>query len=418
METLRQFASLVNERQILLVGLLAALCVATERFTAIALIGVLLCAALHWVLCGRPVVATTVDLPVLLLLAMAGVALLVTVLPDTTYPQIFRLVVSIGLFYAIIGWATNESRLRIALVVLGSSGVALSLMAFFTVRWYLIGGKLPFVPVDIYPQLNAIANDSINPNVMAGYLALVVSFLVAVVLFGWGQLARWLRALILFAIGLPLGVIVLTQSRGGLLALALSLLALLALRWRWGWLLALALLGVAGLAVANIGAGVFTDSLTGGGISGSVVDRMEVWSRGIYMVQDFFFTGSGMGSFNHVVREFYPFMIAAPDVPHAHNLFLQVAIDLGVPGLIAWLTILFLIIAAAWQVYRQGLATNNHLWAGYGAGFLASLVVLVAHGMLDAVTWGMVRPAVLVWGLWGIIVAAWHVQLNQRQAQP
>ena len=38
-----------------------------------------------------------------------------------------------------------------------------------------------------------------------------------------------------------------------------------------------------------------------------------------------------------------------------------------------------------------------------GAGFFCSQLALATHGMTDAVTWGMVRPAPLVWVIWGTI---------------
>ena len=62
---------------------------------------------------------------------------------------------------------------------------------------------------------------------------------------------------------------------------------------------------------------------------------------------------------------------------------------------------------------------NNHRgWAaGLGAGFLGSQLALITHGIMDAVTWGMVRPAPLVWGIWGTALAAWLVLVVQHQQQ-
>jgi putative inorganic carbon (HCO3(-)) transporter len=40
---------------------------------------------------------------------------------------------------------------------------------------------------------------------------------------------------------------------------------------------------------------------------------------------------------------------------------------------------------------------------------LCSQVALVVHGLTDAVTWGMVRPAPLVWALWGLAMASGYV---------
>jgi putative inorganic carbon (HCO3(-)) transporter len=44
--------------------------------------------------------------------------------------------------------------------------------------------------------------------------------------------------------------------------------------------------------------------------------------------------------------------------------------------------------------------------AALGAGLLGSQIALIVHGLTDAVTWGMVRPAPVVWALWGTVIAA------------
>jgi putative inorganic carbon (HCO3(-)) transporter len=65
-------------------------------------------------------------------------------------------------------------------------------------------------------------------------------------------------------------------------------------------------------------------------------------------------------------------------------------------------------------LFRDG-QTRHHPWAaGLGAGLLGSETALVIHGLTDAVTWGMVRPAPLVWGIWGTAIAAWYVLFSSR----
>ena len=68
------------------------------------------------------------------------------------------------------------------------------------------------------------------------------------------------------------------------------------------------------------------------------------------MVLDFPFTGIGMGSFTEVAESLYPFFSSPGRVFHAHNLFLQAIVDLGIPGLIAWFAIIMIVILVSWQV--------------------------------------------------------------------
>ena len=141
------------------------------------------------------------------------------------------------------------------------------------------------------------------------------------------------------------------------------------------------------------------------------------------MVQDFPFSGAGMGSFGPVADLLYPFFLAAPDtIPHAHNLFLQVAVDLGIPGLIAWLSVLGASLAAAWSACRRPArrreAAGFDLLSGLGAGLLGSQVALIVLGLTDAVTWGMVRPAPLVWAIWGLAAAAANLRASYKGKLP
>jgi len=114
-----------------------------------------------------------------------------------------------------------------------------------------------------------------------------------------------------------------------------------------------------------------------------------------------------MGTFKQVANSIYPFFLAGPDaeIPHAHKIFLQVGVDLGLHGLVAWLALLILVCVCAWLVYRRGRRQGDAVLAALGAGLLASQVALVVHGLTDAATWGT-RPAVVVWAIWGLAMAA------------
>ena len=156
------------------------------------------------------------------------------------------------------------------------------------------------------------------------------------------------------------------------------------------------------------------EAISTNAILGGIDGRLDVWSRAIYMIQDFPFTGVGMGTYGRVADMLYPFFLSTPGrVQHVHNLFPQIAVDLGIPGLIVWLSIWILMVFTSFQLYRHGNKIRDKLESGLGAGLLCSQIALASHGMLEAVTWGMVKPAPLVWVIWGITVAGWYV-LSKR----
>ena len=142
---------------------------------------------------------------------------------------------------------------------------------------------------------------------------------------------------------------------------------------------------------------------------GSYESRLEIWGRATYILQDFSFTGIGMGLFGNLVDLIYPlFLVGSGKVVHAHNLFLQIGVDLGLPGLIAWFSIYGAVLAITLNITRVGKQTDDHWLAGLGYGLLGSQLVLGLHGLLDSVTWGVVRSAPLVWALWAIVWVVHH----------
>jgi putative inorganic carbon (HCO3(-)) transporter len=211
-------------------------------------------------------------------------------------------------------------------------------------------------------------------------------------------------------------MLVLTQSRGAIIALGCALLIIVILRWRRGWIaIPLSLITVVFLT-HQVGLSTMLDFISSGISVEGIEGRVEIWSRAIFMIRDFSFTGVGMGSYMDVADQLYPFFLAPPGkIDHAHNLFLQIAVDLGIPGLIAWLSIFLGICLSAWQLYKFGKDKHDIWAAGLGAGFLGSQLALFLHGFFDAVTWGMIRPAPLVWGLWGATLSAWFVLVDQQQ---
>ena len=360
----------------------------------------------RWLANGHFTVQTPVDEGILLLLLMIPVTLWATALPAKTYPQVYRLLTGVLLFYAIVNWTHTYYRLQwiVAGAILAS--FFLALFATISVEW--VQEKLLFIPASLYDRFNLLVKDTVHRNVMAGNLIILFPISLGLLLFVWKELRGWNRLLLTLVTCTIFGILILTQSRGALVALGVVLILLIALRWKWGWIvIPISLSAVVGV-IALWGKDKFLALLSSGVSLGGLEGRLEVWLRAIYMIQDFPFTGVGLGLFGDVADNLYPFFLSAPgSVPHAHNLFLQIAVDVGIPGLIAWLAILFIMLTLAWQLHRYGHLGGDPWTAGLGAGLLCSQMALITHGLLDAVTWGAVRPAPTLWAVWGLICAAW-----------
>ena len=181
---------------------------------------------------------------------------------------------------------------------------------------------------------------------------------------------------------------------------------LLVLRWpRLVLALPVVILAIA-VAIWRIGfdrVGVWLLALpTAADAGGKAAGRLELWNRAFDMIQDFPFTGIGLNTFPVVVRVLYPLVVNDPNtpVPHAHDFLLQVAIDLGLPGLTCFLLLLAAAavgLVRAWKI-RQG--WERGLVAGVGAGLIGQLI----FGLTDAVTLGA-KPGIFLWAMLGAAVA-------------
>ncbi len=183
---------------------------------------------------------------------------------------------------------------------------------------------------------------------------------------------------------------------------------LLILRWpKLIWTLPLVFLA-AGYAVFRLGIDGVLDALSNDTSLVGLSGRIEIWDRALLALRDFPWTGVGHGQFLPIVPELYPFFTLPVNIPHAHNLFLQIGVDMGLVGMIAYgATVVIALVLAVRSLRhanrrRDEVRNRGRRWQRYtlnwalGAGVIAALVGLLLHGLVDAVLWNtkLAFPAV------------------------
>lgn len=128
----------------------------------------------------------------------------------------------------------------------------------------------------------------------------------------------------------------------------------------------------------------------------TIASRQEIWTRVIYAIQDFSFSGIGLGTFDGVIPLLYPFFTIPPGTPlgHAHNFFLQMALDFGIPGLIALLAIHLVALAQIRLLWSTPVPDRANLpllisWRTWAIGFIGCLIAQAIQGQFDAVAMGL-----------------------------
>ncbi len=371
---------------------------------------------------GRRTGTTTpLDLPLLILLAMSVEALYPSTDLTLSMPKLYGIVLGVAVYYGVARGITGPRGWWIAVCALFVAAGLVAGVGLVGTNWITfklpggagLYGKLPRLITSVQSSFGEITG--IHPNELGGTLAFLLPLSVGVLLWSVGRSLpispspRFPVVALAAAALLTAGsALVLSMSRSALIGVALAGALLLWLRWRrLGYLLVAAAL-VAVVAVGLIGPrhvyqrAVEMDQVMRGGGS-TLVDRNEIWSRAVYMMQDFPFTGIGLNTFPKVLDALYPSFTAGPDanIPHAHNIYLQTAVDLGIAGLMTFVGIWMIVGWQLFQAYRQSEGITRGALAGLGAGCLAYLV----YGITDAITLGA-KPLPLLWVMVGLIVVA------------
>ncbi len=371
---------------------------------------------LRWWVHGRIVRRTVFDPPLLALLLMVPVSLWASADFAVSLIPLGQIVAGVNAFYALAARVESEDDVRWAAAGLIAFGVLIALLAPFGVDWI----KTKLVALNqVYRHFRQMLPDGIHPNLLAGALALILPLGAAVFLYApleWLSSRRRLAARVLLGLGLVLmlAMLLLSQSRGGIAATAAGLVLLIAFKSRWALAAALAAVLAAGIfALSRFDVTRLSDIFFSTDTVSGLAGRLEVWSRAVYALQDVPYTGIGLGMFSRAVQVLYPLFLAGPDVDigYAHNIYLQVGVDLGIPGLVAYLAILTIGLLLGWQAFVIARQRQDGDLAAVALGLATGLVVVMLHGLVDEAVWDT-KPALLSWVLWGLIAAV------DRQARP
>ena len=270
---------------------------------------------------------------VIALILFSGSSTLWATAPGETKSALGRLLLVAGL--ALVTYTAASSRQGFRTIIQG----------------YLLGSAITsFYSVfsGTYIQTGRLAG-LFDPNFFAAEL--IPAILIACFLFvtAESRRTRWLSAGVA---AVDLVAFVLTQSRGGIAGLAVALLVALAVAGRarprvLALLLVLVAVGL-GYYLTYRPAHVF-QSGEAGGVSATSSGRTDEWQVAVRMFRDHPLGGVGLGSYREAEPayatqtfnlSFTQFIVTFRQL--AHNMYLQVAAELGLVGLILFFTILAL----------------------------------------------------------------------------
>ncbi|MCB0001044.1 MAG: O-antigen ligase family protein [Anaerolineae bacterium] len=346
--------------------------------------------------------------PLVLFAAIQAVALLGAASYREGLPELLKWIQVLALYLVVVAALPAE---RAGWLVAGLLLAAISQAAFGLYQFATQSGPDEFVLMGRFLRAYGTFR---QPNPFAGYLGLAAPLAASLAIWAWTASRasrrpqsrliidvaprRWQQAALpLAALIICLGVLV-SWSRGAWLGLAAALVVvLLAHARRAAPVLILAAVAVAAVVVVFGLADLLPPSITArigdlGSYLGivdvtraevtdasfSVVERLAHWQAAINMWTDHPWLGVGPGNYA-VAYEAYRLPRWQDALGHAHNVYLNVAGESGLLGLLSYLVLWF---ASIWQALR-GTASNKRFVAAVGAGVLGSLVHATIHNVFD-----------------------------------
>ncbi len=297
------------------------------------------------------------------ILAMAFLVLIfcggvVSVSSASLKPALLFVCLAFGYFLTVELINTREWLVRCSC----ASIISASIVSLYGIFMYFTGGgysSSAWLDDEMFSTIGRRAVATLeNPNMLGEYLVLIIPIAVAMFI-GRGEGLRRVSSLICIAV---MGIcLILTWSRGAWLGLIFAAFIFMFMWHRRSvWLVFLGIASIPILPSVLPSSIVSRFTSIGNMADSSTSYRVYIWRATVEMIGDNFFTGIGVGeaAWNRV----YPLYTyqGVESAPHAHNLFLQIWLELGLVGFVIFIAFLFMLFQAGFTFFAK-LADNSEL---------------------------------------------------------
>jgi len=397
-------------------------------------------------------VNTPLNLPLALFLFLAILSSIFSINKGTSLSELYKVATFILLYFLLVNnlrqapleAALPKARLRPPWGDLPLTGQEYHFKAIILVVMgvgSIVAGYGTYEYFSHWPNLVEIASTfPPNPNSLAGYLLLIIPLAFALAL--WSS-SKWLSRFAFVTASLAFISLLATHSRGGYLAFMGSVIIFILLarkrilerKARLFSLLGMLLIIITSLITIQtilksqplkkttefltpveiksnldreasdvfLGEPISTRFVTFQRTPANkfIVDRLQIWGRTLEIIRDYPFLGTGMGTYGIIFkRHKIPVPLTSETIARyglsarfAHNEYLQIAAETGLPSLIIFLWIIYIIFhtgrkvlresQVAQEVYGKRLTVNGKPFIIIG--LLSGLSGLLLHSFVDFV---------------------------------
>ena len=278
------------------------------------------------------------DVPVALFVFLSGVSIIVSPDKGFSFYNWYNLVGVYVLTYFVVGQNVRSVRqVKELLLVIGMAAVFVLLYGFYQFIFGIDISAMKWVDGDAFPELRKrVFSTWENPNILAGYLDIIICLAFGLFIKAGTKQKRIVLGVLLAA---GAACLAMTYARGACLVIAVIFAAYGMLK---DWRVLAACVGVAVLLL--VADPVLYERLTSvfTKVDTSSEMRLAFWESTVAMIQDHPFLGIGWGAYWMVYPE-YDFYLQGADIRivHAHNMYLNYAAEIGVPGMLAFMWLFF-----------------------------------------------------------------------------
>lgn len=375
---------------------------------AYAVIGAVLLCGLYYLvrLSGRDFGTDFKALPVSLVafvVAIAGGVLITPVRSDGIRIALFFVS---AILFAILIWGSvrDEKTLKVFVTFMVS---ALFIMCLYAVYQNFVGVPTDILLTDVNTNAGMpgrVYSTFDNPNNFAEVIVLIVPFVYAMIIASEHKFAK------LFFVGVfavCMAALAMSYSRSCYVAFAISTI-IFALLYDWRLLLPLGIIAL--VCIPFLPHSVMNRILTIGSMEDTSNSyRIYLWEGVLKLVRHSGLTGIGIGP-EAFAKAYPPFAnIWAAKAPHSHMLYLELLVELGVVGVVSFLSFMFFAL-------KKGLATFNRTGKTYRCIIIAAISAFagISFTACAEYIWFYPRVMFVFWIVVGILLASVRCSKNSR----
>ena len=138
--------------------------------------------------------------------------------------------------------------------------------------------------------------------------------------------------------------------------------------------------------------------------------RSSLWREAIAIVKDFPVFGCGLNTYSIVAPAYKRAAVEAGIYPH--NSYLQMAAEMGIVGLSAFLWLIFRLFMSSLKNLKN---IKDGLYSNVLIGLLAGLAGFLVHSFFDVNLYAL-QLVTLMWFIMGLIMAVQRIALEEQNA--